>query len=267
MVSALDAFHPPFPCSPFSVLNSSWHQLGRMLRTWARTKIVGTNVQDRRVWLNYLKSFGSGILQVCLANKISFPELSFPPSTMFHAVFFVCGPCLLTLWQPESSWIVREEWLFVLPTCCHRGFDCLSRQRGLRHNHSQTLTHIHPCGWTFLLARLPDGTAGSVGCGHQKDWLIDCVSNRLSKTVTEREGWRTWSLLFLPVQAAWKKFQHKIHQASTWGETTFQKISSRADSCLPWVTSHFTPWQHFTKSFSAAEIISTSTAFVTEFSS
>lgn len=103
-------------------------------------------------------------------TKSAFPELSFSPVS--RGVLFVCSPRLLTLWQAESSRIVREEWLFVLPTCCHRGFDCLGGRRGLRHGRSHALAHSHPCGWTFLLAGLPDGAAGSQRAAaiRRSDW-------------------------------------------------------------------------------------------------
>lgn len=130
------------------------------------------------------------LAQVCCRfvwqTKSAFPELilspSPSPSPVSRGVFFVCSPCLLTLWQPESSWIVWKECLFVLPTCCHCGFDCLSRQPGLRHSHSRTLTHSHPCGWTFLLAGLPDGAAGSLwpAAIRRSDWLCFLI------------GWATW---------------------------------------------------------------------------
>lgn len=135
-------FTSPFFPFFFLILNSTWHQLGHMLRTWARTKIVGTNIQDRGVWAELLYIFWLRYA-AGLSGKLNRHFLSLlSPSPVSCGVFFFYSPCLLTLWQPESSWIVREECLFVLPTCCHCEFDCLSRQRGLRHNHSHTVTPV-----------------------------------------------------------------------------------------------------------------------------
>lgn len=106
---------------------------------------------------------------VFLADQISFSPAYFP-SAVPWSFFFVCSPCLLTRWQAESPRIVREEWLFVVPTCCHCGFDCLSGQHGPG---TQPFAHSHPCGWTFLLARLPESAAGSLWAAaiRMSDWV------------------------------------------------------------------------------------------------
>lgn len=136
-------------------------------------------------------------------TKSALPTLIFSPSLASHGVVFVCTPCFLTLWQPESSWIVREEWLFVLPTCCHCGFDCLSRQHGLRHNHSHTVTpadgHSFWQGSQMVLQVL---------CGLQaSEEVIDCVSERLSNITAKCEVWR-----------AFTTFCYSPVEQSTWGE-------------------------------------------------
>lgn len=113
------------------------------------------------------------LAQVCRTffwqTKSAFPRLIFPPLSR-GAFFFVCRPCLLTLWQAESPRIVWEEWLFVVPTCCHCGFDCLSGQHGCG---TQPFAHSHPCGWTFLLARLPESAAGFLWAAaiRMSDWV------------------------------------------------------------------------------------------------
>lgn len=159
----------------------------------------------------------SFLAQVCCRfvwqSKSAFPELIFSPSPVSRGVFFVCSPCLLTLWQPERSWIAREECVFVLLTCCHCGFDCLGRQRGLRHSHSHMLTHSHPCGWTFLLARLPDGTAGSLWAAAIRR------SDRLCFWKAEQHDDRVWRLEtlctdFFPAEGSncsgKKSFEYKL---------------------------------------------------------
>lgn len=168
--------HPPLLLFLFLFaldLNGNWHWVGHMLRIWTRTKRL-VKKSETTMWS--LNTFGF-LVQVCCRfvwqTKSAFPELIFSPCPTSREVSFVCSPCLLTLWQPESSWIVREEWLFVSTACCRCGFDCLSRQHGLKHDYSHTDTHSHPCGWTFLLAGLPDGTAGSVRAAtiRRSDWL------------------------------------------------------------------------------------------------
>lgn len=160
-----------------------------MLRTWARTKILGTNVQDHGVWAELLWNF---LAQVCCRfvwqTKWDFPELIFSLSPVSCGVFFVCSLRLLTLWQVKSSWIVRE-WLFVLPTCCHCGFDCLSRQHGLTHNHSLTVTPVD--GHSFWQG---SQMALQVLCGLQpSEGVIDCVSERLSSMTTKSKSCRPFA--------------------------------------------------------------------------
>lgn len=103
---------------------------------------------------------------VCLANRISFPRAYFPSTVPWS---FLCLQ-FLSFDGLKSPWIVREEWPFVVPTCCHCGFDCLSGQHRPR---TQPFAHSHPCGWTFLLARLPDAAAGSLWAAaiRKSDWL------------------------------------------------------------------------------------------------
>lgn len=143
--------------------------------------------------------------QVCCMfvrqTKSAFPELTFSP--LSRRVFFVCTPRLLTLWQAESRSIVREEWLFVVPTCCHCGFDCLSRQHGLGHNHSHTATPVD--GHSFWQG---SQMVLQVLCGlQQSEWVIDPVSERPSTITTKREGWRLFALISVlsSVQPASKK--------------------------------------------------------------
>lgn len=136
-------------------------------------------------WLRYAAGSSGKLNQVFL--RLFSLHLQHP------VVFFVCSPCLLTLWQLESSWIVWEEWVFVLPTCCHCGFDCLSRQHGLRHNHSHTVTPVD--GHSFWQG---SQMALQVLCGLQpSEGVIDCVSGRLSNITAEREVWRAFTAFLL----------------------------------------------------------------------
>lgn len=146
-----------------------------MLRTWARTKILGTNVHEQRVRLSYFE-FSAGFpgkhnnLFLILASL----RLQVPCTIL----------CLLTLWQPESGWIVREEWLFILPTCCHCGFDCLSRQHGPRHGHSRAHTVAPVDGHSFW----QDSQMALQGlCGPwPSEGVTDCVFKGLGNITAER---------------------------------------------------------------------------------
>lgn len=139
--------------------------------------------------LKYLNFLAQVCCMLVWQTKSAFPELTFSP--LSRGVFFVCRPRLLTLWQAESRWIVREEWLFVVPTCCHCGFDCLSRQHGLGHNHSHTATPVDGHSFWQGSQMVPQ-----VLCGlQQSEWVIDCFSERLSTITTKREGWRPFSLI------------------------------------------------------------------------
>lgn len=105
--------------------------------------------------------------------------------------------------KPKSPWIVREEWPFVVPTCCHCGFDCLSGQHGLGRNHLHTATpadgHSFWRGSQMLLQVL-------WGL-RQSERVIDYVSERLSSITTKCEGRRTFAQISFPLsgQTAVKK--------------------------------------------------------------
>lgn len=137
-------------------------------------------------------------LRFRLQTKSAYPGLIFSPCFASRGVSLFASLVFLIPWQLESSRIVREQRVFVLPTCFCCGFDCLCGQRGLSHNHSHppSLPVTPVDGHSFWQG---SQMAQQVLFGlWPSEAVIDCVCKRLSNVSTVHEGWRALKMvLFL----------------------------------------------------------------------
>lgn len=155
------------------------------------------------------------LAQVCCTffwqTKSALPQLIFPP--LSRGVF--------------SLFAVLVFWLFdrlKVPELCEKNDSLLYPlavtvdlivsvgNTGPGHNHSHTATPVD--GHSFWQG---SQRVLQVLCGlQQSEWVIECVSERLSSITTKREGWRPFAQISFPLsgQTAVKKKKKDPAQAS-----------------------------------------------------